>query len=86
MESSVFENYRLEVTVNRFKNVIENNTSYALIDIDLSLIDMDSRSIVKRKNFRYKVMANTLNAKGYADAVNRAFAKFDRDLVEWLGR
>ena len=86
MESSVFENYRLEVTINNFKNVIENNTSYALIDINVSLIDMDNRSIVKRKNFRYKVMANTLNAKGYAEAVNRAFAKFDRDLVEWLGR
>jgi len=86
IESSVLEDYRIEITVNSFKNIIQNNKSYALINLDISLIDMSSRSIIKRKTFKYKEPSATLNAKGYADAVNRAFKKLDKELILWLSR
>jgi ABC-type uncharacterized transport system auxiliary subunit len=84
LESSVLENYRVEITVNEFKNLIESSTSYAVVDLDISLVDMNSRSIIKRKHFSLKEPSTTLNAKGYANAVNRAFEKIDNKLLEWL--
>jgi len=84
VESTVMEDYRLEITVNKFKNVIENNISYAVVDMDISLVNMDNLSIVKRKKFKYKESSNSLNAKGYVDAVNRVFKKLDKELIDWI--
>ena len=84
LESSVIEDYRVEVTVNSFKNVIENGVSYAVVDIDVSLVNMNNRSILKRRKFKYKKQADSLDAKGYAKAVNEIFKEFDRDLINWI--
>ena len=86
IESSVYEDLRLESSVYTLENQIEDNISYAVVDIELRLIDMKDRSILKKRRFRYKERAPTFDAKGYINALNSALEKLANDMVIWLSR
>ena len=83
-DSIVNEDYRLEVVVNNFYNLVENGKSYAILDIRFTLIDMQENRPIKTKEFRYKEAAPSVDAKGYVEAVNKALEKMANDLIEWL--
>jgi len=86
IESNVFEDLRLESTIYRLENEISDNTSYAVLDIELRLINMEDRALLKRKRFHYKVQAPTFDATGYIEALNIALERFANDMVAWLAK
>ncbi len=84
IESSVYEDLRLESTVYRLENEIKNNHSYAVLDIELRLINMKDRTIIKQKHFVYKELASSFDAKGYVEALNRALKNLANDMIRWI--
>jgi cholesterol transport system auxiliary component len=83
-ESTAGEDLRLESTVFAFSHHVRGEASYAIVSIQFSLINTDSGQLIKTKRFSYKENTQTLNARGYVEATNRAMARLSRDLVEWL--
>ncbi|MCD6212488.1 MAG: membrane integrity-associated transporter subunit PqiC [Sulfurovum sp.] len=83
-ESTAGEDLRLESTVFDFSHYVRGEASYAIVSIQFSLINTDSGKLIKTKRFTYKENTQTLNARGYVEASNRAMARLSRDLVEWL--
>ena len=85
-QSSVVEDLRLEIMVNRFYNKIEDNNSYAVVDISFNLIDANTNKLIKAKRFREVVKSDTLNAKGYIDALKVALNSIANSLVKWISK
>ena len=83
-ESTAGEDLRLESTVFAFSHHVRGEASYAIVSIQFSLINTDSGQLIKTKRFSYKENTQTLDARGYVEATNRAMARLSRDLVEWL--
>ena len=84
VRSELEENFRLESTLFDFSHHVRGNTSYAVFSIQLVLIDTESGQLLKSHRFRYREPTHTLDAKGYAEAVNRIMIKMSRDLIAWL--
>jgi len=82
--STAYEDYRLESTIYDFSHHVRGEASYAIVSIQFSLINTDSGQLIKTKRFSYKENTQTLDARGYVEATNRAMARLSRDLVEWL--
>ncbi len=83
--STVLEDYRLEITINRlYHKVVTKNNSYAILDVTLNLLNMDTRAIIKHKRFFYKIPCQSTNAKGYAKALQEAIDAFVKDVIAWL--
>lgn len=82
--SSVPEDLRLESVVYDLCHYIEGDRSYAVVSIGFSLVDIHSGKLLKRKDFSYREPTPTLDARGYAAAVNVAMERLSRDLVAWL--
>jgi ABC-type uncharacterized transport system auxiliary subunit len=85
-DSTVYEDLRLESTVYALENRIINKKSYAVLDIELRLVDMKDRSIIKQKRFTYQKSAPTFNAKGYIVALNSILEQLANDMVRWLAK
>ena len=83
-QSSVPENYRLESVVHDFYHYVGSDDSYAVVSIEFSLVDMRSGKLVKNRRFTYREPTPSINAKGYAAAVNHAMKKLSRDILRWL--
>jgi cholesterol transport system auxiliary component len=83
-ESTAGEDLRLESTVFAFSHHVRGEASYAIVSIQFSLINTDSGKLIKTKRFSYRENTQTLDARGYVEATNRAMARLSRDLVEWL--
>jgi len=82
--SIVLEDYRLELIIEKFYNLVQNNNSYAVVEIRVNLIELDNNKVVKSKLFSYKIKANEVNAKGYIFALKKALNNFANDLVGWI--
>jgi ABC-type uncharacterized transport system auxiliary subunit len=82
--SIVLEDYRLELIVEKFYNLVQNGNSYAVVEIRVNLISLDNNRVLKSKLFSYKVKANKVNAKGYIFALKKALNSFANDLVRWI--
>ena len=83
-ESTAGENLRLESTVFDFSHHVRGDSSYAIVSIQFNLIDTDSGKLIKTRRFSYRENTQTLDAKGYVEATNRAMSRLSRDLVVWL--
>jgi len=83
-QSSVPEDYRLESVVHDLYHYVGRDTSYAVVSIEFSLVDMRSGKLVKNRRFTYREPTPSIDAKGYVIAVNRAMGKLSRDILLWL--
>ncbi len=83
-QSSVVEDLRLEIMVNKFYNRVDGENSYAVVDITFNLIDANRNSLIKTKRFKEVVKSNSLNAKGYIDALRVALNNIANNLIEWI--
>ncbi len=83
-ESTAEEDLRLESSVFDFSHHVRGEASYAVVFIQFNLINTDSGKLIKTKRFSYKENTQTLDARGYVEATNRAMIRLSKDLVEWL--
>ena len=83
-ESTAGEDLRLESTVFDFSHHVRGEASYAIVSIQFNLINTDSGKLIRTKRFSYKEHTQTLDARGYVEATNRAMTRLSRDLVVWL--
>ena len=83
-ESTAGEDLRLESIVFDFSHHVRGEASFAIVSIQMNLINTDSGKLIKTKRFSYKEDTQTLDARGYAEATNRAMSRLSRDLVVWL--
>jgi cholesterol transport system auxiliary component len=82
--SDVNEDLRLESTVFDFSHHVRGEASYAVLSMQFTLMNAETGKLVKARRFSYKEHTTTVDAKGYAEAVNRIMAKLGRDLIRWL--
>ena len=82
--SAVREDYRIESTVFAFRHTVEANRSYALVSIQFTLVDTKEGQVLKSRRFSYQEATPTVDAEGYAKAVNVALSRLSRDLLQWL--
>jgi len=82
--STANEELRLESTIFDFSHHVRGKASYAVVSIQFNLIHTDSGKLIKTKRFSYKENTQTLNAKGYVEASNKAMHRLAKDLVTWL--
>lgn len=82
--STLKENYRLESNIFTFEHQVRGDQSHAVMSIQFTLIDADTGRLVKSKRFTYAVPTSTVDAKGYAEATNKAFHLLSQDLLNWL--
>jgi cholesterol transport system auxiliary component len=83
-ESTAGEDLRLENTVFDFSHHVRGEASYAVVSMQFSLINTDSGKLIKTRRFSYKENTQTLDARGYVEATNKAMVRLSRDLLEWL--
>jgi len=83
-ESTAGEDLRLESTVFDFSHHVRGESSYAVVSIQMNLINTDSGKLIRTKRFSYREHTQTLDARGYVEATNRAMSRFSRDLLRWL--
>lgn len=83
-ESTAGEDLRLESNIFDFSHHVRGNASYAVVSIQFSLIDTDTGKLIKTKRFSYKEDTQTIDAKGYVEATQRAMGRLSKDLVRWL--
>jgi cholesterol transport system auxiliary component len=83
-ESTAGEDLRVESTVFDFSHHVRGEASYAVVSIQFNLINTDSGKLIKTKRFSYKENTQTLDARGYVEASNRAMSRLSRDLIVWL--
>jgi len=83
-ESTAGEDLRLESAVFDFSHHVRGEASYAVVSMQFNLINTDSGKLIKTKRFSYKENTQTLDARGYVEATNRAMSRLSRDLVVWL--
>ena len=82
--SAVNADYRLEPLIYDFSHHVRGDTSYAVVSIQFSLIDIDSGKLLKTKRFSYRELTPTVDANGYAEATNKIMTRMVQDLVAWL--
>jgi len=82
--STAGEDLRLESMIYDFSHHVRGDDSYAVISIQFALIDTDTGRLIKTKRFSYREDTPTVDAKGYAQAANKAFERLSNDLILWL--
>jgi cholesterol transport system auxiliary component len=82
--STANEDLRLESTIFDFSHHVRGKASYAVVSIQFNLIDTYSGNLIKTKRFSYKENTQTLDAKGYVEASNKAMRRLAQDLIIWL--
>ncbi len=72
----------LESDIVKFQhNVKQNNVE---VDIRLTLLDYNSRNIIKHQRFYYQQKTSSNNAKGAVDTFNQILKIFAQDMFAWL--
>ncbi len=85
MQSSLQEDVRLESVIDDLCHyVTKKGESYVVVSISFSLIDVERGALLKSKHFYYKEPTPTVDASGYAVALNTIMAKLQQDLLKWL--
>jgi len=82
--STVHEDYRLESTIFAFEHRVRGTLSTAFISIQFTLIDTNTGHLIKSKRFSYSEPTQSIDAKGYAFATNRALTRLSKDLIHWM--
>ena len=83
--SDIIEDLKLESTIFKIEHQIKNNnSSFAIFEIEVRLIDSNSKTILKSKRFRYTKECKTTNAQGFIEAFNEILEQFSNDLINWL--
>ena len=77
-ESTAGEDLRLESIVFDFSHHVRGDSSFAIVSIQMNLINTDSGKLIKTKRFSYREHTQTLDARGYVEATNRAMRRFSR--------
>jgi len=83
-QSSVPEDMRLESVVYDLCHYIRGDDSYAVVSIEFALVDMRSGKLIKSRRFTYKEPTPSVDAAGYATAVNHAMERLSIDLPLWI--
>jgi len=84
--STAGEDLRLESMVYDISHHLKGNESYAVFSVGVALVDADTGKLLRMKRFSYKEPTPTVDSKGYVSAVQKALARFERDLIAWLAR
>jgi len=82
--SDIDTRYRLDSIVYDISQHIQGKESFAILDIKVMLIDNQTSKIVKSKHFRYKQKTNSVDAKGFVEAINQLLNKMCQDIVGFL--
>ncbi|MBN2825928.1 MAG: membrane integrity-associated transporter subunit PqiC, partial [Campylobacterales bacterium] len=82
--SYVSSDYLLEIFIHEMHHRIYDNHSQAVVSIKLNVLDNQSRRMLKTQRFNYRIPTATQDAKGYIEANQKAFNRFQRDMMEWI--
>jgi cholesterol transport system auxiliary component len=82
--STVGEDLRLESNIYDFSHHVRGEASYAVVSILFTLIDTDKGKLIRAKRFSYREDTQTIDAKGYVNATQKAIERLCKDLVNWL--
>jgi len=83
--STATEDLRIETYIYDISHHIRGNRSYAVLSVEVSLIDTYTGKLLKTKRFTYEEPTPTVDAKGYVEATNRILIRYNRDLLRFLG-
>jgi cholesterol transport system auxiliary component len=80
--------YIIEVNLEDFMQYYSKNIkdSYALVQINLSIIDSETSEVISTKTFRSKVETKTLDAEGGVDALNSALTNVLSESSSWFAK
>ena len=78
--------YILESEVYEFYHKVRKDISLSVVSMRFGLIDSSTNELIKSKKFTYEISTDTIDAKGYVKATNKAIERLSRDLVRWLAR
>jgi len=78
--------YILESRIYDFYHKVRKDLSVAVLTMRFDLIDTDSNRIVKSRKFSYAVPTESVDSKGFVEAMDKAVARLSRDLVLWLAK
>ncbi len=82
--SSVNADYRLEILIYDLSHHIRGKDSYAVVSVQMTLIDSSTGVLVKSRRFAYRETTQSVDAKGYVAATNKIMHRFASDLLLWL--
>ncbi len=78
--------YLLEIQINDFMQYFSKDlkSSYAVVDITLTLVDRQEYRVIAQKNFVKRAEVSRLDAKGGIEVLNALFAQTLEEMVVWL--
>ena len=82
--SLAFSDYILESSVEEFYHKVRPNLSLSIVTIKFTLIDSDTKRIIKSRRFSYQIPTTSKDARGYVEATNKALSRLFNDLISWL--
>ncbi len=84
-QSTIPVSYILEPTVNELiHQVVNENESYAKIDITFRLLGANDNKVIKRCHIKRVIPCPTTNAKGFITALNRGISEVENRLIDCL--
>ena len=66
----------LETEIIDFYHIVDNNSSYAKITINIKYIDANSKKVIKSQTFTYKKYLKNANAKSFIEGAKTALREF----------
>jgi len=78
--SSARADLSLEIEIIDFYHIVEDNSSYALITINVRYIDENTQKIIKQKRFSYKKYLAKADAKSFVAGAKEALKEFLQEL------
>jgi cholesterol transport system auxiliary component len=82
--STATADLRLESVIYDVAHHIRGNESEARFSVTFSLIDSYTGTLIKTRRFVYVEPTGTVDARGYAAAMNRIIKRLSDDLLVWL--
>lgn len=76
--------YLLETEVLKFEQIISDNISKVIVEINVNLIDAKTDNIVSSKIFKSASNVAQIDAKGALEGYNKAVELVINEMVEWL--
>ena len=82
--SSAKADITLETQIESFYHIVEQNGSYADIQIEVKLIDNNSGKVIASKKYVYNLIMQEANAKAFREKAKEALSKFTKELISDL--
>jgi len=78
--------YLLQSELYRFRQEFDGNLSRGVLAIKFYLTDPKEKRLIASRMFRYRVPAESSDARGAVKALNKAAAYLTNDLCRWLSK